>query len=259
MRNIIKAINFELVRSKSVFIFYSIFAVIMGLIAGLNIEKDAGTSGMILESPTSVTMFPVFVCAMIVAYICCPDMRDRVSNYEIMSGHSRLKFYLARCFYAVGISALFTTILSFVPMIIGNIFFGWGDKLVLSDVIIRQILLFFPYLRLAAFFVLLSFLVKNEYIVMAAGFITCLAPSIISGIVKTSLNIYISIFNLNLLMDMGGWKIYNISPTKGVITYQVGESMITPGLVIGTIAASVIMAVIYTALGYALFRKNDIN
>lgn len=259
MRSIIRSINYELVRTRIVFILYFAFALIMGLIAVLNTDANTRTSGMLLDDPSIVFMFPIFICSMIVGFICCPSLRDKVSNYEIMSGHSRLKVYLSRCIYSVILAAFFSVILSFIPMITGIILRGWGTKLVLSDVIIRQILLFFPFIRLAAFFVMLSFLIKNEYVILAIGFISSLALSIISGLVETTSNVFISIFNMNYLMEFKGWSIYNLSPVKGVIKYQTADSSVFPAMVFGTIAASLVMSVLYTLVGYAIFRRNDIN
>ena len=157
------------------------------------------------------------------------------------------------------VGSVFSTILCIVPLIVGIIVDGWGGALVLSDVIIRILLLFFPMLRLAAFLALITFLAKNQYVMMASGFVIMMGCSLLQTVITDSKNIFISIFNMALLLSFDSWSIYNLDPVKGLVTYNSYVSTVTPELVIGTITASLVMTAFYLFMGYALFRRDDLS
>ena len=262
MKNIMKSIWFEILHSKLLIRIYLLFVVLMGLIAVLNVNastEEHGASGMLAGNPELTYEFPIFIIALIVGTICGEDYKDKVANYEILSGHSRISIFFARSLMGIIIGAVFSTILCIMPLIVGTIVGGWGNELVLSDVIVRELLLFFPMLRLAAFFAVLTFLIKNQYIMMAIGFVVCMSPTLLNGMLNHSKSVYVSIFNMALLTNYSGWSIYNVDPKVGIVNYHSYISTVTPGLVIGTIAASLVMTAFYLFMGYALFRRDELN
>ena len=105
MMNIIRSINYETRKTKILIRMYIVFVLLMALIALLNINTDADnmtyTSGMLSENKTIPFMFPLFIVAMFIGYICCSDYKDKVINYELLSGHSR-----KRCFCRHGNATL---------------------------------------------------------------------------------------------------------------------------------------------------------
>lgn len=176
-----------------------------------------------------------------------------------MSGHSRVSIFLARALMAIGVAAILATVLSFVPIVFGNAVFKWGNKLVLSDVVIRNLLLFFPYVRIAAFMVVLTFLVKNPYVIMASGFVMMMGGSILGDMMQNGSNVFISIYNMKLLCTYDGWSTYNLDPVKGIVEYNAYNSSVTTSLVLGTIIVSLLMTAFYLFMGYALFRRDEMN
>ena len=238
MMNIIRSINYETRKSKILIRMYIVFVLLMALIALLNINTDADnmtyTSGMLSKNKTIPFLFPLFIVAMFIGYICCSDYKDKVINYELLSGHSRKKVYLSRTLYGILITSVFSTVLSLVPMVTGIIAFGWGDSIVLSEAVIRHLLLFFPYLRLTAFLAFLCVLIKSPYIMTAIGYLLF----VLEGFVVHRSNYYISLFNMNKLMDYSSFS---------------GK------LVIMTIATSLLMAAVYVIIGYAIFRRSDMD
>ena len=262
MKNIMRSIWFEILRSKLMIRIYVAFIIVMGLIAVLNINidtKDTGASGMLASNPAIIFEFPIFILAFIVGTICGEDYKDKVANYEVLSGHSRKSIFFARSLMGVSVGAVLATILCFVPIIVGTMIGGWGDELIFSDVIIRLSLFIFPMLRLAAFFALLTFLIKNPYIIMAVGFVVSMTPTMFIEMFSHTKSIYISIFNMALLTKFDGWSIYNVDPQVGIVEYNSYISSVSPGLVIGTIAASLVMTAFYLFMGYALFRRDELN
>ena len=251
MINIMKSIWYEIIRSKLLINIYLLFVVIMGLIAVLNINtgEKAGASGMITSSPEITYEFPIFILALFVGVICGSDYKDKVGNYEILSGHSRISIFLARSLMGIFVGAVFSTLLCFIPIIAGTIIGGWGNAVAMNDVIIRH----------AAFFALLTFLIKNQYIMMAFGWVVSMSPTILNGMLAKGNNVYISIFNMGLLNSYDGWKIYNVDPVDGIVNYNSYISTVTSGMVIGTVAASLLMVGFYLFMGYALFRRDELN
>ena len=258
MKNIIESIVFEIRRSKLLPGLSICLTVILVVMSALSMGDDL-TSGLYLGSSSITFMFPVFIVGAVVGIVCCSDMKDKVANYEILSGHSREQFYFARFILSVFPASILAFALSFVPMIFGKIFYGWGDKLVFSEVLTRQLLYIFPFLRLAAFFVCISFLVRNDLIMIAVSFgMSILAPILFTFFPDASKSVFISIYNFNYLMDFHVWEIYNVS-AEGILKYKTGTSAIEPGMITGTITISLVMTLVYMILGYGLFKRSDID
>ena len=259
MKNIIKSIWYEILRSKLMIKIYVAFIGVMVLIGILNVDQSCTASKMIADAPTVTVDFPLFMLAFIVAIICGEDYMDKVANYEILFGHSRKSIFFARSLMAVITASILALILCFIPIIAGCIKGGWGSTLELKDVVLRQLLFVFPFLRLAAFLVVLTFLIKNPYIMMAIGFVIAMSMEMISSMLDHSKSLYLSLFNIGLLTRYDGWSIYNVDPNLGIVNYHSYISALSPGVVIGTIAVSLAMTAFYLFMGYALFRRDELN
>ena len=259
MKNLIKSILYEVTRSKLLLITYS-FMIALMILLGLINAPDSSTSGMYITDSSLPYTFPLFVIALTVGMVICPDYRDKVGNYEILSGHSRISVYFSRVLCAVIPGAFLAYFLTFLPMITGIIFCGWGDRLVFTDVLSRQLLFIFPFIRLAAFTACLAYMIKNEYVLMSIGIIYSFGSLFLTSIFdKVSSNVFISIYNLKYLMSYDVWSIYNLSPTKGIVKYASATGSIDTKMIFSTIAASCVMTLIYIIIGYALFRRSEMN
>ena len=263
MKNIMKSILYEVLHSKLLIRIYLLFILVQAFIGILNLDafhpEQPTVSNMLADGGYIAYEFPLFVLALIVGTMVGEDYRDKVANYEVMSGHSRKSIFLARSLMATFIAAFACSVLAFIPMLAGSVFADWGNTLVLKDVVIRYLLMFFPFLRLAAFLTVLTFIIKNNYLVMAVGFGMMFVNSMLSEMLKNNENFFISMFNLKLLTCFDGWNIYNVDPQSGVVYYNSFISSVSPKLVIGTIAVSLLMTAFYLFMGYALFRRDDLN
>lgn len=262
MKNIMKSILYEVLHSKLLIRIYLLFILVQALVGILNINTGSQVptvSNMVADGGLIAYEFPLFVLALIVGTIVGEDYRDKVANYEVMSGHSRKSIFLARSLMATFLAAFACSVLTFIPMLAGSVFADWGNTLVMRDVVIRYLLMFFPFLRLAAFLTVLTFIIKNNYVVMAVGFGMIFVNSFISEMMKNSKGFFISLFNLKLLTSYDGWNIYNVDPQAGVVNYSSYISSVSTKLVIGTIAVSLLMTAFYLFMGYALFRRDDLN
>lgn len=259
MKKLIKSILFEVVRSKLLLIIYPLLFALMILLGLIN-APESTVSGMYISDSSLFYTFPLAAVAAIVGIVICPDYRDKVGNYEILSGHSRISVYLSRVLCAIIPAAFLAYILTFLPLVSGIIVAGWGEKLVFSDVLARQLLFIFPFLRLAAFSACLAFVIKNEYVMLATGFVISIGSlSITSLFEEVSSSVFISVYNLNYLMSFDTWSIYNLSPTKGIVKYSSATGAIDPKMIVATITVSSAMTLIYILIGYALFRRSEMN
>lgn len=262
MKNIMKSIWYEILRSKLMIRIYIIFILFIVLTTVLNVGdsvQEGHTSGMLAGNPNITYEIQLFVLGFVVALICGEDYKDKVANYEVMSGHSRISIFFARSLMGIIAGTIMAEILSFVPIITGILIDGWGSELVLSDILIRHLLFIFPYLRLAAFFALLTYLVKNPYVIMAAAFLIATLSVLIIGMVEHSKSFFVSLFNFVLLTNYDGWSIYNLDPEKGIVKFFSYNSSVSSEMIIGTIVVSLIMTGIYLFMGYALFRRDELN
>ena len=259
MKNLIKSIVYEVVRSKLLIIVYSAMAVLMFVLGIIN-SKDISASGMYVQDASLTYTFPLFVIAAVVGIVICPDYRDKVSNYEILSGHSRSSVYFARTLCAVIPAAFMAYLLTFLPLRSGIIVRGWGDRLIFSDVLLRQLLFIFPFIRIASFTACLAFVFKSEYILMALGVVYSFGSLFLTSIyTDVSSSVYTGFYNLNYLMSYDKWSIYNISPTEGIVRYASATGSVNITMVIATVAVSLLMTLVYLFIGYAMFKKTEMN
>ncbi|MBR6402693.1 MAG: hypothetical protein IKS48_04865 [Eubacterium sp.] len=261
MKNIIKSIVYEILHSKLLLRMYLLFLGLYVFVAIINIDTGEGagkTSGMLADGGALVYEIPIFVLALVVGVICGEDYKDKVANYEVLSGHSRKRIFLARSLFAIIAASVSCLVISFIPLIAGNIYAGWGNKLVLGDVVSRYLLLIFPYMRLAAFLVVITFVVKNHYAMMAIGFFI-MEASIVMAELTNKANVYISIYNMKMLTSFDSWNIYNTDPVEGIIEYSSYNSSLNSEMVIGTIVVSLALTAFYLFLGYALFRRDELS
>ena len=263
MINIIKSQIYEITRSRLLILLFFLLAGVNTLITVLNIAentfKEATTSAMLSEAQSDTFIFAEFFVISAVGIICGSDFKDKVANYEILNGHSRINVYLARSLFSIILAAILGTILSFVPLISGNIIFGFGARLELKDVILRTALYIFPYLRVAAFTVILIFIIKNQYAVMGIAYGIVTINTIFSSTSINHENLLTANFNLNLLADYEGWSVYNISKTEGIVNYASYNSSLPYWAVAGTILISLAVMTVYLVIGYGLFRRDDLN
>ena len=259
MKNIIKSLCYEAFRSKAVIRIILLYAFVAGLIAVLNVNVTkgfSGTSGLLAESPDITYLLGILFIGVIIGFLSGQDFGDKVINYEMMSGNSRKTIILARGLFGIVVTATALTLVSFVPIIVGNIFFEWGDSLRLSDVVVRQLLFFFPFLRLSAFIICIMFIFKNQYVVMASGYFLLMFVNLVKAFPKS---FYSSFSNLELLTSYKGWHIYNIDPAEGIVEYSSFNSSLDFRMVFGTITVSIIMTAFYLMLAYAVFRHDDVS
>ena len=262
MKNMIRSLLYEIRKNRSLKLAFIGLILINILLVFINIGENSfyeeSGSAMLAEGKSFSYMMGMYFVLFAVAMIAGGDFKDKVINYEVMSGHSRLSIFMARNIIAILVASIGGMILSFVPLVASCIGWGFGNRLVLSDVIIRTFLYLFPFIRIAALFSMFTFLIKNQYAMLGIGYGIISFCLVTSGTVKDHTNFFTAMFNLNLLSGFNGWSVYNISNLRGLVTYAAFDSSVTVKMVAGTVIISLIATGIYLLLGYALFKRDEL-
>ena len=231
----------------------------MGALVSLTSDGDRSAGGLFTDSNGLMWIFQIMLIGVMTGIICAGDFGEKDINYELMNGHSRRSIYLARVILCVGLASVVAEILAFIPCISAAAVSGWGDRIKPGDLFARMGLFIFPFMRMAAFFSMLSFMIKKQGIVMILGFAAEMGCIILNDIVQDKSGYMLSVFNIIKLTDVGDFGLYNVVPGKGVVEYFVCEGALEPSLAAGTVIVSLVMTLIYLTAGYAFFRKDDLE
>ena len=262
MRTIIRSQMYQLKKTKFAFVIYILFVliVILSTTSMLFADKCKTAERFALCNPDLMVSFGILTIGLWVGYTAGMDFKDKVSNYEVMYGHSRLQVFMGRYIVGCLVAAVAGTTLVLATFITGGVVKGFEGGPTLTHLWIRCALTFFPYLRMAAFLICLTFIIRNPYIIMALGYIMFMVYAVTSSLgALLSKSFFSSLTNLRALMDCGGWSIYNLDPSKGIVPYDTFETQVGMGLVFGTIGSSIFMAGIYLLIGYLYFAKSDLD
>ena len=262
MKNIAKSQLYQLRKSKLpyaiffVILFLQLFTIATTVINNLD-GPDITGSSFVAEQGAALFMTPIFFLSIITGIVTGADFMDKTTNYEIMTGHTRAEVYFGRVIPALVVSVAGGFILAIIPVLAANFIFGWGTKMSLSGVIIRYILVIFPYFRLACEFVFLTFVVRNSYMIMAMGFVYYMLGSILADGGKRASSVLLGLTNLNVLGNFGSFSTYNVLDGATVIT--VYDSNVGVSTVVSTIAASLLIGSFFLLIGYVFFKNDDLS
>ena len=259
MRNIIKSQFFQIVRDKVIrwmlVIAISMQILIILLPDWLGTGKATTTSEFFaVDGGMGVFMFPLFFLIVVTAEICGVDFLDKTHNYELMGGHRRIEVFLGRVIPALVIGGGGAFLLMLLPYGIHVVLYGWGTKIAFGQVVLRWLLMLLPLLRLVCEFALLTFLLKNPYIIMGLGYMFFILTTYLSEVID-SFNVFLGITNLSLLTMVSKWMTFGLDAKMNYIF----EASLSAEIVWGTIIASVGFGVAALYLGYVFFKNDDMN
>ncbi len=248
--------NFSLLR---VGLLFAAVMVVMGITICSGSEGVKDVCTLIIESDGILWVFESMFIGAITAFVCAGDFGDRDINYELMNGHTRKTIYMARALTCVLLTAFAGVVVTFMPIIGVIVTYGWGDRISVTDGIIRLGLFFFPYIRVASFFAMLSFIIKKTGTVITIGMISMGACGIMTGIVENFNPFAVSFFNMMKLTDICGYSVYNVVPGKGVVDYMAVEGSLSLEMIVYTIVISLVVAGVYLMAGYGFFKGDDLD
>lgn len=258
MKNIVKSQFYQIVREKIIWYMLVVALLMQTLMFMLPIwlENEEATSAgeFFADNGYGLILFPIFFLVVAVGQICGVDFLDKTNHYEVLGGHRRHEVYLGRVIPALLVGGLGGLLLTVLPVVLYTIMFDWGTKIALGPVVLRFIMLLFPFLRLVCEFVFITFLVKNPYVMMGVGYAVFMAIMFLSEILN-SLNAFLGITNMMQLLVVEKWVTFGLG---GDLNY-IYEAPLSAGVVWQTILASVVFGVGSLYLGYIYFKNNDLN
>ncbi len=255
MRNIIKALNYQ-TKTDNV-TYYSMLIPIFLTVFGM-LDFDITGSEYVALNGENISLLPVFLILMLGVRILGWDYADKTMNYEILSGHHRREVYFARVIVAHIWCIAFCVSFILLPVIVFTLINGWGTTMDFGGMALRFALAIFPMIRIVCQYVLLVFLVKSAYIAWAAGYLLSMFSMLIPMLFEELMQIKFTyqFANTNLM------KLFTFNQSIGYVNGEdvtICHTELEPSMIIGTIGVSVAVSVICLAIGYAIFRKSDVN
>lgn len=266
MKPIIKAQLYQLRKDKLLYIVFalSIFLQCTTMIGEADFTNTVGATGTVLLPAgdyvagcgMAISSFALIFALFFTADVCGADFIDKTTNYELMSGHGRNAVYFGRAVLSIIGGTLGSMLICAFPVIIGMLVSGWGNSISLGDVLLRYLLSVFPIIRIICEFVFVTFLVKNAYIMMAAGIFISLYGVVIPEMFRQGTAEFLGLTSLAKLYDFSAWSTYTLVGVKNIVIY---DAALKAGEVVPIILASVIFGALFLMMGYWFFKKDDLH
>lgn len=262
MKNLIKAQLYQLKKDRLVQLVFGGMLLILLVTAYMNqllavtvdyaIDTVTG-GGYFSNSLFGVIMVGLMFVIIAVPRICGWDFTDKTTNYELMSGHIRREVYFSRAAVSLLAGVIGWIILFCAPLAVASVINGWGEKLPLSEAMLRSILMLFPIIRLVCELSCFTFILKNPYITMGIGYVLLLLQ--VSPMFPIKSNYLLGISNLSMLGTIDMWTTYGLD---GELNY-IFEAYLGAGDIAGTVLASLAASLLSLFIGYIFFKNDDIN
>lgn len=257
MKDIMKSQLYQLKKERLIFIVFALCIVLL-MIFILN-ENEQGSFGEILCDMSSIlSQISLLFLISAVAVVCGKDFVDKTGNYEIMTGHTRFELYFGRAFLSIVIGVLGSLLICVIIICMGCAIFGWGDAVSFGDVLLRIMLLIFPMFRIACETIFVTFIIRNCYMVLAAGYVYLFfIAELIMGVSVNPTSFYLGMTNMVNILDMTSFTTYSpVHPTKTMVVY---DATLKTSQIGGTIVVSLIVGIVFLILGFHFFKTDDIE
>lgn len=258
MSGIIKAQFFQIIRDKVIrgmFVVTLLMQVLMVMLPIWLDNETVTTAGEFFATQDGVTIsFPMFFLVVVTGQICGAEFLDKTNNYELMAGHKRKDVFLGRVIPSLLVGGVGALLLTMLPIVIYASLYGWGTKVAVGQVLLRWILMLFPFLRMVCEFAFLTFLIKNPYVVMGLGYVVFIASVALSGMIEAC-SVFLGMTNLSLLLVVSKWTTYGLGDDINYIF----DASLSGEIVWGTVATSVVIGLVALYLGYVFFKYDDMN
>lgn len=230
-----------------------LIVVMMADMASGDIKVTGGEQAVMLLTMTQ--LLAQFFMYLFTAQACGADFMDKTCNYEIMSGHTRRDVFFGRAIPALVIGTLGTMLLIAAPVVAEVIILGgWGDKVSLTDMLLRFLLMAFPIARVICEFIFLTFIIKNPYIVMGISYMLCVILGMNIPVTRDHCFV-LGMSNMNAITVIDQWHSFGL----GGDLYYIYETGLTADFVLPTIIVSVVIGAAALLLGYTFFRNDDMH
>lgn len=260
MKNIMKAQLIQLRKDKICrFIFIGVLAVTLIIVLMMadmalgDFDISGGEHALALFTITEV--LAQFFMYLFTAQACGVDFTDKTMNYEIMSGHTRRDVFFGRVVPTLIIGTLGTMLLIASPIVAEVIILGgWGDKVSLTDMLLRFLLIAFPIARTICEFIFLTFIIKNPYIVMGISYLLCIVLGFNVPVTREHCFV-LGMSNMNAITVINQWSSFGLSGKL----YYIYETGLSADFVLPTIIVSIVVGAAALLLGYTFFKNDDMH
>ena len=264
MFNVMKAQIYQLLRNRGTYIILTIaliftFCVNFADISGKNETELVGSYVLANSGSTNIVIISVLLIAF-TAMVCGGDMSDRTINYELLAGTKRSDVYFGRAIVSLAVNILFSAVFTLLPLLYFTLRYGWGHTMTVNDGLARITLTLLPMIRMTSFYIMLTFLLRNNFAMYAISYILSMVEMLVSAFISelfdTTATLYIfsmDCFDRIMVPKNAGLGFFDdedIMVVKDVIESPLAYSIIISGIV-GT--------AVFLLLGYAVFRKRDMN
>lgn len=259
MRNLLKAIRYQMRNDLSVVILFLIVAVIYGILIVSDVDFSRITGSQFLASMGAV--YPILFMILIsflTTRICGWDFTDRTLNYEILAGHSRQQVYISKICASLTWSLVSCMIFTALPVLVMTIIYGWGTNIAPGSAIACFGLAVFPMIQLISEILLLTFLIKNFLLALIISFMMSEFLIMLDILLTSSGHaslLFLALPNLTTLFDFSNYHSEYINGEDVMVI----DTVLSAPVIAMTIISSVLVSAGCLLLGYHLFRKADLK
>ncbi len=263
MINIIKSINYSTKRDIAV-----IITLISTIVIPIIAFADSVRSGALFRDITPSflygeqyfsEMFAVYSIAVLIltSKAVGGDAGDKTINFELMSGHGRGISFAARTISGFLWGTVLVGIAFYLPMLIMGVINGWGLETDMNNVLLRSVLAVFPMIRMTAFIILVTSVLRSAGKGIAIGYVIFMGVSLVWSILQETevkLADYISGLSNGAMLFMPDnykEKIIEGMKVKIIDTAVSGETAVK------TILISLVMTAVYITAAYMNYKKKD--
>ena len=263
MINIIKSVNYSTKRDIAVLLTIISAVVIPVLVIADNIRSGGMlhdiTPSFLYGNEYFAEMFSVYSIAVII--LTCKavggDAGDKTINYEIMSGHGRGRSFAARTITGFMWGTIITFVTFILPMLYMGLINGWGLETDKNNVILRSVLAVFPVIRMTAFFIMITSVMRSAGKGIAIGYAITMGCVFLWMILKDAemkIADYIcGLANGAMLFMPDNYREKIIDGMK----VKIIDTAVSGDMAVKTILTSLIMTAVYLTAAYMNYKKSD--
>ena len=263
MYNIIKSLNYFIRRDVPSIVTFVFTASIPVIVIFFMIKEGfitfrEVTGGMYYVGVAGdFFVFGIVAVLLLSSRIMGADAGDKTINHEILSGKKRSTVYLGRFFTGLIDGAFIMWILLMIPSFYFSIFNGWGLSVSFTDVMLRYVLIMFIYLRLSAFFLLVTSIFDGFGKGLICGFTYIELILMISSVVESLTDFrFGTLFALTNLSDIIYFENSQPMVINGVrVTRYISE--ISDVYIFKTVIVSIVTTIMYGFIGAYIFKRRD--
>lgn len=182
------------------------------------------------------------------------DFSDKTTNYELMTGHMRWEIYFGRLIPCIIVGVVgWVIIVSSGFALITILAGGWGDKIPLSQAILRIAIMCLPVIRIICEMFVVTIIIKKPFFSVLLGWMVFILTNVVMQYKGAA---WFGISEIYALTYIDSWVTYGISDESSNFLY---DATLPVNDIVITVIFSIVITAATLALGYYFFKKDDLN